>query len=88
MYYIYGYFGKNITDSLHQHLLGLTQTFSNGFYREEKNLFMCCTAVMDRLELLSAGHLLFICHSRQYLALASCSKSIPVSAQRTLTLES
>ena len=53
----------------------------------------CCivrtgTAVLYGLELLSAEHLLFDCVPRQYLAIARCSKSIPVSAQRTLTLQS
>jgi len=38
-------------------------------------------------ELLSAENLLFTYYPRQYLALASCSKSSPVSAQRALTLE-
>jgi hypothetical protein len=49
---------------------------------------MCCTAVLDELELLSPEHVLFNCVPRQYLSLTSCSKSIPVPAQRTLILES
>ena len=76
----------------------ISTNFSNGLYEEEKNLFIYCTAALDGLELLSAEHLLFTellsaenllftYYPRQYLALASCSKSSPVSAQRALTLE-
>jgi hypothetical protein len=57
------------------------------FYREEGNQFICSAAVWDGLELLSAEHLLFTCHTRPHLALASFTKSKSVSAQRTLTLE-
>jgi len=42
----------------------------------------CCS-----LELLSAEHLLFTCHTRPHLALASFTKSESVSVQQTLTLE-
>ena len=66
----------------------LVLNFPEEFCRGDANLFKCCTAVLDGLGPLSAEHLLLACVPRQYLALASCSKSIPVSAQRTLTLES
>ena len=41
----------------------------------------------DGLELLSAEHLLFTCHSHPHLTLVSCSNARSVPAPRTLTLE-